>query len=152
MSYYFTDNEITDLISEQKVLLKTLREILTFQESDGHKKNSFSIERLDGSQFLIILRQNIHNINDFSVIFAFQEKVKNTNFKLRRYNGKSHEHTNKLEGDKFYNFHIHFATQRYQDVGQKEKSYAKVTDRYSDIQKALKCLLKDCNIEIAVDP
>ena len=78
--------------------------------------------------------------------------MKNTNFKLQRYNGKSHEHTNKLEGDKFYNFHIHFATQRYQDVGQKEESYAKVTDRYSDIQKALKCLLKDCNIEIAVYP
>lgn len=151
MSYYFTDDEISDLISENKTLSKTIIEILNFKESDGHKKAEHTIERSDGNLFNIILRQNIHNINDFSVIFAFQEKEKNTNFKLRRYNGKSHEHSNKLEGDKFYNFHIHFATQRYQDVGRKEESYAEITDRYSDIQNALKCLLNDCNIEIAVD-
>ncbi|MGR3293571.1 MAG: hypothetical protein ACUZ9M_06090 [Candidatus Scalindua sp.] len=68
------------------------------------------------------------------------------NFKLRRHNGKSHEHSNKLEGVKFYDFHIHFATQRYQDEGRKEESYAEVTDRYSDIKEALNCLLEDCNI------
>lgn len=152
MSYYFTDDEISDLISENKTLSKTIIEILNFKVSDGHKKAAHTIERSDGNLFNIILRQNIHNINDFSAIFAFQEKEKNTNFKLRRYNGKSHEHSNKLEGDKFYNFHIHFATQRYQDIGRKEESYAEITDRYSDIQSALKCLLNDCNIKIAVDP
>jgi hypothetical protein len=29
---------------------------------------------------------------------------------LRRCNGKSHEHTNIIESDKFYDFHIHTAT------------------------------------------
>jgi len=152
MNYYFTDNEIAKLISEYKVLSKTLKEILTFKEADGHKKASFEIEYEDGNQFVIILRQNINNINDFSAILAFQEKGKNTFFKLRRYNGKSHEHTNKLEGNKFYDFHIHYATARYQDVGWKEESYAEITDRYSDIQTALNCLLKDCNIEILQNP
>ena len=82
----------------------------------------------------------------------FRKKVVYKDFKLRRYNGKSHEHSNKLENVKFYDFHIHFATQRYQDEGRKEESYAEVADRYSDINEALSCLLEDCNIKIKQDP
>jgi hypothetical protein len=36
-----------------------------------------------------------------------------------------------LENGKFFDFHIHYATQRYQDAGRKEESYAEGTDRYS---------------------
>ena len=57
------------------------------------------------------LRQNKNTVTDFSAILAFQEKGANKDFKLRRYNGK-HEHTNKLENRKFFDFHIHYATQR----------------------------------------
>lgn len=44
--------------------------------------------------------------------------------------------------------HIHYATQRYQDAGCKEESYAEETERYSDFKGALKCLLADCNVQI----
>lgn len=151
MSYYFTDNEIDELITEEKTHSGTLSEIMKFKESDGHKRTSFEISRSDGSKFIIKLRQNTINIYDFSAIIAFQEKDTNKDFKLRRYNGKSHEHTNKIEGKKFYNFHIHFATQRYQDMERKEESFAEKTGRYSNIQGALDCLLKDCNIKLKED-
>ena len=71
----------------------------------------------------------------------------NSIFKIRRYNGKSHQHGNKIEGDVMYDFHIHMATERYQIAGYpKEESYAEPTDRYSDIHGALRCMMEDCNI------
>ena len=46
-------------------------------------------------------------------------------FRLRRYNGKSHEHTNPIEKEIFYDFHIHTATERYQVLeNKKEDTYA----------------------------
>ena len=78
-------------------------------------------------------------MTDFSAILAYQEKGANQDFKLRRYNGR-HEHTNKLEKQKFFDFHVHYATQRYQDAaGRKEESYAEPTGRYLDIKGALNC-------------
>ena len=84
---------------------------------------------------------------DFSAILGFNPSKINTLFLLRRYNGKSHQHSNKIENQKpFYDFHIHYATERYQKVGLKEEYYAEQTDRYSDIHGALKCLFDDCNV------
>ena len=152
VSYYFTDKEINGFISEEKNFSGTIEEILSFKESDGHKMASADLLRSDESRFVIKLRQNQNDINDFSAIIVFQEKGNNKYFILRRYNGKSHEHTNKLERNKFYGFHIHFATQRYQDAHRKEESYAEETTRYSDIKGALSCLLSDCNIKTTINP
>ena len=68
-------------------------------------------------------------------------------FRLLRYNGRSHPHTNTIEGDRFYDFHIHKATERYQKKGQKEESYAEVTDRYRDLDGASICMIKDAEFE-----
>jgi hypothetical protein len=75
--------------------------------------------------------------------------IPNTNqvFRLRRYNGKSHEHTNRLEQEKFYDFHIHTATERYQTAGWNEDGYAVPTDRYPDHHGALKSMFNDCGFE-----
>ena len=43
---------------------------------------------------------------DFSVILAWLPPQSSTTFRLCRYNGKSHEHTNALEGNRFYDFHV----------------------------------------------
>ena len=152
MGYYFTDAEINNLVAEEKSHPVTLSEIMAFKQSDGHKRSSFEINRPDGSRFIIKLRQNQNNINDFSAIIGFQEKGNNTSFILRRYNGKSHEHSNRIEGNKFYYFHIHIATQRYQDDGRKEESYAEESDQYTDLTSALRCLLAECNIKIKTNP
>jgi hypothetical protein len=94
--------------------------------------------------FRLIIRQNSKNRNDFSVILACLPPNSSTFFRLRRYNGKSHEHTNKLEQERFYDFHIHTATERYQEEGQREDGYAEPTDRYHDLDGAINCMIADC--------
>ncbi len=64
--------------------------------------------------------------------------------RLRRYNGKSHEHTNRIERDRFYNFHIHMATERYQREAETEDGYAEPSSKYSDLSGAIECLIDDC--------
>lgn len=151
MIYYFTDEEINQLPMENKKYDGPIDDFLRFKEAEGHKKASLEIPRADGSMFVVKLRQNKNSVTDFSAILAYQEKGANQDFKLRRYNGR-HEHTNKLEKQKFFDFHVHYATQRYQDAaGRKEESYAEPTDRYSDIKGALNCLIQDCNIRIEKD-
>jgi hypothetical protein len=94
-----------------------------------------------------MVRQNCVNPLDFSVILALEVKGTNQRFLLKRYNGKSHEHSNTLEkAPKFYDFHIHTATERYQGAGMKEQSFAEVTGRYGDWRVALECLITDCNV------
>lgn len=88
---------------------------------------------------------------DFSVILAVRVPGSNQLFRLRRYNGKSQEHSNRIEGVKFYDFHIHVATERYQELGTREDAYADPTDRYGDYQGALRCLIADANLEVPPD-
>jgi hypothetical protein len=71
---------------------------------------------------------------------------------LIRYNGKSHEHTNLIEGESLYDFHIHKATQRYQEIGAREDTFAEPTDRFADFQGAIKCLANDCGFQKPYDP
>lgn len=146
MALFLSDTEIESLIKEEKHTRLLQKEIWVLKEKGVHKEHEFIINRDDGSQFKIILRQNSLNIFDFSVILSFVPKGSNQDFKLRRYNGKSHQHTNKIEKETFYDFHIHQATERYQNFGSKEESFAKTTKRYSDIKMAFNCLMQDCNI------
>lgn len=73
---------------------------------------------------------------------------KGKEFRLRRHNGKSHEHTNKLEGTKSYDYHIYMATERYQEIAEKEDDFAEPTDRYQNFQKALQCMFEDANFTL----
>ena len=97
-----------------------------------------------GTDYRVIIRQSMHNMFDFSIILAHLSKTTNQVFRLRRYNGKSHEHTNQIERDRFYGFHMHTATQRYQERGLKEDGFAEPTERYGDLASALDCLITDC--------
>lgn len=101
-----------------------------------------------GTAFRLILRQSDFSAMDFSVILAVNPSDTNQLFRLRRYNGKSHEHTNPIERDTFYDFHIHYATERYQDSGLREDVFAEPTDRYSDFHSALECMIADCGFEL----
>ena len=100
----------------------------------------------------MVLRQSKINSFDFSVIVAVRVPQSSQIFRLRRYNGKSHEHTNHIEDVTFYDFHIHFATERYQELGAREDGYAEPTDRYEDFRSALHCLIEDMNLEAPPDP
>ena len=146
MSILLTNSEIAAFISETKPLEAGYLSKLQLRPKQGHRERELDIAGANGSEFRLILRQNLLNVLDFSVILAYSVKSSSQVFRLRRYNGKSHEHTNQIERQKFYDFHIHFATERYQQSGLREDAYAEVTNRYGDFQGALECLIQDCGL------
>jgi hypothetical protein len=103
------------------------------------------------SEFVIMIRQNLLNPMDFSVILGYQFPNSNRVFRLRRYNGKSHWHSNRIEGDVFYDYHIHEATERYQEIGAKEDGYAIVSNEFSVLEEAIGCLFEDCGFVMPDD-
>jgi len=152
MSIIFTDQDIAGLIRETKPLPSDYQARIQTRPKRGHKERELDLKGLNGSEFRIVLRQGLFNPLDFSVILIYRPPNSNQLFRLRRYNGKSHEHTNPIEGGIFYDFHIHQATQRYQEIGAREDTFAEPTDRFADFQQALKCLFKDCSFEMPYDP
>lgn len=121
---------------------------MRLRSKPGHDEGHLDLTGNSGNAFRIILRRSNRNVLDFSAILGVQVPQSSRLFRLLRYNGRSHEHTNTIEGDTFYDFHIHKATERYQIIGAREDSYAEETDRYSDYKGALDCLLADNNFQI----
>jgi hypothetical protein len=144
----YSDNEITALVQERKPLPADWRTRAQLRPKRGHEERDLELTGGGGNEFRVILRKNMVNPLDFSIILAVRVLGSNTIFRLRRYNGKSHEHTNHLEGVTFYDFHIHIATERYQEIGTREDAYAEPTDRYGDFNGALLCLLNDANFDV----
>lgn len=76
-------------------------------------------------------------------------------YRLRRYNGKHpSEHTNKWEKEHGYPdhtfspaFHIHQATERYQEFGYPIDGFAERTTSYYDFHSALDRFIKDNNFK-----
>ena len=151
MTTLFADSDIARLIVERKQLPSSYTSKLGLKQKRGHKERELDITGDDGSSFRLILRQSSLNVLDFSAILAFIPEGSNQTFRLRRCNGKSHEHTNKLERQTFYDFHIHYATERYQTSGLREDAFAMPTDKYADFHGALQCLLDDCKFETPAD-
>ena len=152
MAIVFSDQEIAALWIERKALSSAWRNRTRMVAKRGHRERHLDITGDSGSEFRMILRHSSVNAQDFSVILAVRVPQSNQVFRLRRYNGKSHEHTNHIEGGTFYDFHIHYATERYQELGAREDAYAEPTDRYGTFQEALRCLLSDANFDIPNEP
>lgn len=147
----YTDDEIESMIRERKPLPENYRSCVQLRNKRGHKERELDVTGEKGMQYHLILRQSDFNPLDFSIILAVSSADSNQLFRLRRYNGKSHEHTNQLEDETFYGFHIHQATERYQESGAREDAFAKSTDRYADFHSALRCMLDDCGFEANQD-
>jgi hypothetical protein len=149
MAIRLTDEDIARFIRERKPLPVDYQARIQVRPKRGHKEREMDLRGADGSEYRLILRQSVFNVLDFSVILAYCPPKSNQLFRLRRYNGKSHEHTNTIEGQTFYEFHIHQATERYQDIGEnKEDAFAESTDRFADMQGAIRCMMEDCGFEI----
>ncbi len=148
MAVRLTDQEIDCLLREPKPLPADVWAKVRLRPKRGHKERQLDVKSAAGQEFRLILRQSNLNPLDFSVIVAFLPPQTNQVFRLRRYNGKSHEHTNTIEEQVFYDFHVHSATERYQDLGADEDAYAEPTDAYSDFRQALACAFRDCGFEV----
>ena len=147
MEIKYSDQKISELVKERKVLPDNWLSQFVTKPKRGHKERRLDLTGDAGNKFGIIIRESQVNPIDFSVILTVHIPQSSKEFRLRRYNGKSHEHTNPIENVRFYDFHIHLATGRYQLIGKPEEFYAKKTDRYKDVHGALQCLVADANFE-----
>jgi hypothetical protein len=149
MTIQLNDAEIEALLREGKALPEDFSSRIKLRPKRGHQEFEYGLTGENGHAFLLKFRQNEINALDFSVILLYIPKGSNRHFRLRRYNGKSHEHTNKIEKDTFFGFHIHTATERYQLQGLDEDAFAEPTDRYANFPGATDCMLKDCGFAIS---
>ena len=152
MPILLSDAEIARLLNEPKLLPEDYRDRIRVRPKRGHSERELEIVGEDSSEFRLILRQSDINPLDFSIILGYRPPKLNDIFRLRRYNGKSHEHTNTLESQTFYQFHIHIATERYQASGLREDSFAEPTNRFSDFQGAVRAMLADCGFVLPDSP
>jgi hypothetical protein len=147
MAARYSDNEIAEMVRERKKLPENYLSRMQLRTKRGHKERELDAEGENGNRYRLVLRQSDFNTLDFSIILVLNPPGSSQMFRLRRYNGKHGEHTNPIEGDTFYDFHIHEATERYQESGAREDTFAKPTDRYADFHSALRCMLEDCGFE-----
>ena len=147
MAAVYTDDEIAALISERKPLPADWRARMRRRTRRGHSAADLWVTGGSGGEFRLIFRQNANNVLDFSVILGVRVPQSDRLFRLLRYNGRSHEHTNHIEGDTFYGFHVHRATERYQAAGADEDAYAEPAAQYGDFDGALACMLADAGFD-----
>ena len=113
----------------------------------NHDKREYIVESVDGSErFRLFVRQNKTVSDDFSCGLQWlpaggEELI------LARYNGSSHSHPNRLEGNHLdFVCHIHRATERYIQANRKPDGFAEAATAYQTCNGALNSLMADCNI------
>jgi hypothetical protein len=146
-----TDEEIDSFVAESKPLPKNWKTRLSprTKSNSKHDQRDLEVEGESGNRFRVIIRKNAINPLDFSIILTFKDKD-GIEFVLRRYNGKHpSQHTNRLEkargkpNSSFRNtFHIHKATQRYQEEGLPIDGYAEETTEYASFDTALQAFVE----------
>ena len=160
MARTLTDHEIDNLVAESKPLNKgwTKRLRPRTKSNRQHTERDMEVEGEAENKFRIIIRKNAINLLDFSIILTFKDKD-GSEFVLRRYNGKHpSQHTNRLEkargepNSSFRNtFHVHKATQRYQEEGLPIDGYAEETTEYASFDTALQAFVRSNGIVLPGD-
>jgi hypothetical protein len=141
------EDELDRLFNEKKILPRDYHRRIKTNSKSGtkHEQKELTVEGESGHTFSIALRKNRLDPFDFSVILRYKDDSTGLWHNLARYNGRSHKHTNKLEGTSFRDFHIHRATQRYQENGLRIESFAEVTNRYNSFANAVDAFIEDFN-------
>ena len=138
-----TDEQVQELLLEEKAVPAGLYSP-QMTVKNGYRRKSFTLTGAAGNEFVIKLRQTIKNPANFSVILAYRLPESFSVFRLRRYNGK-HWHSNVLENERFHDFHVHMATERYQrKSGYLEDHYAKPSARHFDLKSAIDSMIEEC--------
>lgn len=145
------ETEIADLLAEQKPLPGNWRTRLAVKQKADQtfRQRDLELKGQQGHTFKLILRSNVLNPLDFSIVLVFVDDD-GTQYRLVRYNGRHpSQHTNKwekirqLSNAAFRNrFHIHRATERYQMEGLEIDGYAEVTESYDSFESALEEFVK----------
>ena len=144
MAIIYSDAKIEELLQECKPLSSDWRLAL-------FETGMVCVEGVNGNEFCIRVRQNKVVPLDFSLILTVRVPLSNQEFRLRRYNGSTSPHNNPIENEEIVGFHIHCATERYQQEGYDEETFAEQTTQYCDLNGALRCLLNDANFREPVE-
>ena len=139
-----TDEKIQQLLKMPKrVTNPKAREIA----DANHLKRDYTVKSDDGSEdFVLFTRQNKTVVDDFTCglrwIAPGSEELM-----LARYNGASHLHPNRLEGN-ILQFvpHIHRTTEKYLRANLKPEGFAEEATRYKTMEGALNELVHDFNV------
>ena len=153
MVIIISDKERDELLKSSKKPINKISSI-TPKKKGGVKYKEFEIELFDieNRQYKIIIRRNLIDQFDFSVLLRYFHRDAKIWRTLVRYNG-CHIHVNKLEKQKIECFHIHKITEKYQKVDFREEGYAELTKSYCSYDTAIKEFIKNNNIkEIPVIP
>lgn len=141
----FSEELIYELLSMPKVVMNPNAKPKVQKKSE---RVTYQVESVDGEKsFEMYTRQNQLDPDAYSCGLVYHPK-RGEKVTLVRYNGSNHVHLNPLEdGELIVNrCHIHRATQRYMETGEKAEKFAETTDRYDHLSGAMLCMLGDCNI------
>lgn len=89
-----TDQEIEVLLRMPKAAGEDFFRRIRTKPKRGHSESELTLKLPTGEEFCVIARRADLNPLDFSIILGFVPPGSTTAFRLRRHNGKSHEHTN----------------------------------------------------------
>lgn len=115
----------------RKPALRPVHRQRTYQASSEQDPNSY---------FTVYQRQNLADQYDFSCGIKYIPRG-GSPLTLARYNGPGHVH-----GDIAYRPHIHRASAKAIANGEKPESNAEETDRFTSLEGALACLMKDFQV------
>lgn len=90
----------------------------------------------------VVVRKHISRVTSFSVVLLYNKQI------LVRYNGYHSDHKNTLEKETIRGPHIHTVTERYQELTDRPDGFAVQTDKYHDLDGAIKAFQKDMNIRV----
>lgn len=141
-----SDLEIMSYAREMKRLPPPGVPFLRLKRKQGHREGEIALVGDSGASYRLLLRQNVHNLANFSALLLYLWPNSTERFCLRRYNGDWHSHKNKVVREVIRGFHVHIATERYQQIGLREDDYAEPSSEYHDLHSALACLCRDCNV------
>lgn len=140
-----TDEKIAALLDLPKRLTGWDRKAP--KQKAGHAEQQASVQGEDGSSFFVFIRRNVLLSDDFSCGLVWRAPG-GSPVTLARFNGSSHSHLNKLEGNRIARrCHIHMITRRYIDAGLDPDGFAVETDAYTGLRGALRALAERCKIE-----
>lgn len=146
MSSILSDTKIQQLLNEPKLLPARWQQLRTpsAREHSDSECASITVNGENGSIFKLYSRRNPLNQLDFSIILTVMDSGGGET-RLLRYNGKHpSKHTNQIEGTVIKNdFHIHIATERYQQSGRAIDGYAQATTKYATFEESLDAMLAD---------
>lgn len=143
MAKRLTNDEIAALKKMPKFLTKPLKQKWTI----NLKVKQLSIELYSGDHlFKIYMRQAVMDEDNFSCGISLITNG-NNDITLARYNGSNHVHVNKGDGRRFdFECHIHEANENSLLASKKIENHAEPTNRYTNLQGAIQCVLTDFHI------